>query len=77
MSLLHCHGFEVLLVCCDGASANRKFMKMNASTDDAVGVGYDFFNHHPLLMISDPPHLVKKLCNNLGSIGFEKNIQGF
>ena len=30
-------------------------MKMNASSDDAVGVGYNFFNNRPLFMISDPP----------------------
>ena len=36
-------------------------MKRNASTDDAVGTGYNFFSHCPLFMILDPPHLVKKL----------------
>ena len=73
MSLLHCHGFEVLLICCDMTSANRKFMKRNASTDDAVGIGYNFFSHRPMFMISDHPHLVKKLPNNLISSSFKNH----
>ena len=70
VSLLHSHNFVVLLVCCDGAAANRAFMKMNTKCGDATSVGYNFFSHHPLFMLSDPPHLIKKLRNNLSGSGF-------
>lgn len=66
------HGFEVLLVCCDGASSNRAFMKMNTEKGDALSVGYNFFSRHPLFLMSDPPHIIKKLRNNLSSSGLGK-----
>ena len=31
VSLLHSYGFDVVLVCCDGASTNRSFYTMNAT----------------------------------------------
>lgn len=72
VSLLHSNNFEVLLVCCDGAAANRAFMKMNTNSGDATSVGYNYFSRRPLFMLSDPPHLIKKLRNNLSSSGFSE-----
>ena len=72
VSMLHSHGFEVLLVCCDGASSNRASIKMNTEQGGALSVGYHFFSRHSLFFMSDPPHIIKKLRNNLSSSGLGK-----
>ena len=67
VSLLHGFGFEVLLSC-DGASENRKFIRMNTH-QGSLCKGYNRFSKNPLFFLSDPPHLLKKLRNNLFNIG--------
>ena len=69
VSVLHSLNFQILLVCCDGAASNRAFVKMNTRNGDAQSEGYNFFSQCPLFFMSDPPHLIKKLRNNLYSSG--------
>ena len=54
-------GFKVIAFTCDGASANRKFLKLHKSLK---GSPYKTKNpyaneDHPIFFISDPPHLIK------------------
>ena len=70
VSLLHGYGFDVLLVCCDGASSNRTFFTMN-TTNELHSEGYNPFSRFPIFFMSDPPHLMKKLRNNLFNSGFK------
>ena len=73
ISMLHSFGFEVLVSCCDGASCNRSFVLMNV-TNDNKSYCQNPFSGMPLFFFSDPPHLIKKLRNNIHSSGFkEKN----
>ena len=58
------YGFQVLMVCCDGASANRKFMEMNMKSNNEPIV-VNPLTHKPIFFMSDPTHLIKKLRNNL------------
>ena len=59
-------GFKVLALTCDGASANRKFLKLHKSSgEDMV---YKTMNPYadedrPVFFISDPPHLIKTVRN--------------
>ena len=70
VSLLHGFGFEIMLACCDGAPENRSFMNMNG-TNATKSKCYNPFSKKPLFFISDPPHLMKKLRNNIYSSGFK------
>ena len=65
VSLLHGFGFEVLLYCCDGASENRKFIRMNTNYQGSLCKGYNRFSKKPLCFLSDSPHLLKTFRNNL------------
>ena len=71
VSLLHGFGFSVMVTCCDGAAENRAFMDMNI-TDKSKSMCYNNFSNVPLFFISDPPHLMKKLRNNLYNSGFKE-----
>lgn len=73
VSLLHGYGFEVLLVCCDGASSNRTFYTMNTS-NKFHSEGINPFSKYPIFYMSDPPHLMKKLRNNLFNSGLKRII---
>ena len=59
-------GFKVLALTCDGASANRNFLKLHKSSkEDMV---YKTVNPYadedrPVFFISDPPHLIKTVRN--------------
>ena len=64
---LHSHGFEVLLACADGASYNRTFFNMHVSEEDWKCPNP--FTGEPIFFISDPPHLLKKLRNQLFNSG--------
>ena len=66
------HGFDftILLACCDGAPENRAFMNMNGNNASHSRC-YNPFSRKPLFFISDPPHLLKKLRNNVYSSGFK------
>ena len=68
VSMLHGCGFTTLFTGCDGASANRSFMVMNGVTAENSS-GQNFFSRKPIFFISDPPHLLKKLRNNLYNSG--------
>ena len=72
-SLLHGYGFEVLLVCCDGASSNRTFYTMNTS-NKFHSEGINPFSKYPIFYMSD---LMKKLRNNLFNSGFKENHKRF
>ena len=73
VSMLHTFDFEILLACCDGASCNRSFVLMNITNENS-SFCLNPFPRMPLFFISDTPHLIKKLRNNLHSSGFkEKN----
>jgi hypothetical protein len=76
VSLLHGYGFEVLLVCCDGASSNRTFYTMDTSNKFHFE-GINPFSKYPIFYMSDPPHLMKKLRNNLFNSGFKENHKRF
>lgn len=72
VELLNSHGFKVLLTCCDGASENRAFMVMNGCSE-TVSQTNNPFSNFPLFFLSDPPHLIKKLRNNIYKSGFKEN----
>lgn len=71
--ILESIGLEVVSVVCDGASPNRRFFKLHA-LDEGLntsidGVVYWVPNRYDpsrkVFFISDPPHLIKTLRNNL------------
>ena len=68
VGLLQAYGFTSILTCCDGAAENRSFMMMNC-VDETVSQTKNPFSDMPLFFISDPPHLMKKLRNNLYNSG--------
>ncbi|XP_078583756.1 uncharacterized protein LOC144866272 [Branchiostoma floridae x Branchiostoma japonicum] len=70
VSLLHDFGFHTMLSVCDGASANRTFIRMNCG--ETGHMCQNPFSSGPLFFMSDPPHLMKKLRNNLYSSGHER-----
>ena len=70
--LLHCYGFKVILSCCDGAPENRAFMVMNGCSETVSKTINPFSNLH-LIFMSDPPHLIKKLRNNIYNSGHKEN----
>ena len=70
VSLLHSYGFDIILACCDGASPNRSFITMN-TTNEIHSKGFNPFSGWPIFFFSDPPHLMKKLRNNLYNSGFK------
>ena len=70
VSMLHGFQFTIMLACCDGAPENRAFMNMNG-TNPSKSKCYNPFSKKPLFFISDPPHLLKKLRNNIYSSGFK------
>ena len=69
ISLLHIFGFDVLLVCCDCASSNRTFYTMNTN-NPLHSECLNQFSNYQIFFMSDPPHLMKKLRNNLSNSGF-------
>ena len=71
VSLFHGFGFSVMVTCCDGAAENRAFVNMNI-TDKCKSMCHNHFSNAPLFFISDPPHLIKKLRNNLHNSGFKE-----
>ena len=72
VGLLDAHGFNVIVSCCDGAPENRTFMVMNGCTED-VSKGNNPFSKNPLIFLSDPSHLIKKLRNNVYNRGHKEN----
>lgn len=76
VSLLHGFGLTILLSICDGASENRAFISMNG-TNQFKSQGFNRFSRRPIYFFSDPPHLVKKLRNNLYNSGFKDNSPRF
>ena len=68
--MLHGFQFTIMLACCDGAPENRAFMNMNGA-NPSKSKCYNPFSKKPLFFISDPPHLLKKLRNNIYSSGFK------
>lgn len=71
VSMLHTYEFEILLCCCDGASSNRSFISMNIE-DTTSSSCQNRFSGMPIFFFSDPPHLIKKLRNNIHSSGFKE-----
>ena len=65
VSMLHGFKFTIMLACCDGAPENRAFMNMNGTNASKSKC------YNQLFFISDPPHLLKKLRNNIYSSGFK------
>ena len=76
VSLLHSYGFEIILVCCDGASTNRTFYTMNTN-NQFHSEGSNPFTNKPIFFMSDPPHLMKKLRNNVFNSGFKEKNKRF
>ena len=70
VSMLHTYGFEVILSCCDGASSNRSFIELNTRDSEKCSC-FNPFSGKPIFFFSDPPHLIKKLRNNLYSSGYK------
>ena len=70
VSILHGFNFAIMLSCCHGAAESRAFMNMNG-TNASKSKCYNPFSKKPLFFISDPPHLMKKLRNNIYSSGFK------
>ena len=65
---LHEHGFGVLMACADGASYNRTFFRMNADNTQPWRCDNPWTGE-PIFFLSDPPHLLKKLRNQLFNSG--------
>eukprot|EP00112_Aurelia_sp_Birch-Aquarium-sp1_P004779 Seg1542.3 transcript_id=Seg1542.3/GoldUCD/mRNA.D3Y31 product="Transposable element P transposase" protein_id=Seg1542.3/GoldUCD/D3Y31 len=74
VSLFRRNGFKVLVVCCDGAPQNRAFIKMNTNDGDSMSPGFNLFSQQPMFFMTDPPHLIKKLRNNLSKSGYGKGF---
>lgn len=68
VGLLQGYGFTTILSCCDGAAENRAFMTMN-NINEFVSQTNNPFSGFPLFFISDPPHIIKKLRNNIYNSG--------
>ena len=58
-------GFKVRAWTCDGASPNRKIFKINSVNEDDHFTLNIFDPSRIIYFISDPPHLLKTLRNNL------------
>ena len=71
VSMLHIFNFEILICCCDGASSNRSFITLNIE-DTTLGFCQNIYSGMPVFFLSDPPHLIKKLRNNIHSSGFKE-----
>ena len=71
VSMLHIFDFEILICCCDGASSNRSFITLNIE-DTTLGFCQNIYSGMPVFFLSDPPHLIKKLRNNIHSSGFKE-----
>ena len=77
-SMLSSFGFNILLTCSYGASENRKVVRMNVGHNDSKCAGFNvFFSGMPLFSMSDPPHLMKKLRNNLNKSGDRSESKRF
>ena len=76
VSILHGFQFTILLSICDGASENRAFITMNG-INASKSQGTNRFSGTPIFFFSDPPHLMKKLRNNLFSSGFKEKHNRF
>lgn len=61
-----------MLSVCDVASENRAFIAMNGN-NATKSEGFNHFSGRPIYFFSDPPHLIKKLRNNLFNSGFKEN----
>ena len=72
VGLLHGYDFKVILTCCDGASENRTFMAMNGC-NETTSKTKNPFSKLPLFFMSDPPHLIKKLRNNIYNSGYKEH----
>lgn len=71
VGLLQGFGFTTILSCCDGAAENRAFMMMNGVSEDNSQTNNPF-SRLPLFFMSDPPHLIKKLRNNVYNSGYKE-----
>ena len=76
VSMLHIYGFDVIISCCDGASSNRSFVEINTGDNKKCSC-FNPFTGKPLFFFSDPPHLIKKLRNNLYSSGQKAEHQRY
>ena len=59
-------GFKVLAITCDGASANRKFLKLHKTENEGMvckTINPYAYEDRPVFFISDPPHLIKTVRN--------------
>ena len=55
-------GFKVLVITCDGASANRKFLNLHKTENEGMvckTINPYANEDRPVFFISDPPHLIK------------------
>ena len=68
---LHEFGFAVMLACADGGSYNRTFFQMNSL--GSPWRGFNPFTNEPIFFLSDPPHLIKKLQNQLFNSGTKEH----
>ena len=71
VGLLQGYGFTTILSCCDGAAENRAFMMMNGVSEEN-SKSNNPFSHLSLFFMSDPPHLIKKLRNNIYKSGYKE-----
>ena len=72
ISRLHVFGFEIMFCCCDGSSSNRSFMMLNIDDTNSCSC-HNIFSGMPIFFFSDPPHLIKKIRNNIYNSGFKEN----
>ena len=76
VSMLHIFGFEIMFCCCDGASSNRSFILLNID-DTSKSFCINVFSGRRIFFFSDPPHLIKKLRNNIHKSGFKENSRRY
>ena len=68
---------KVIFICCDGASSNRKFFTMHDNDRDkeTYKTRNPVYKDHHIYFISDPPHLLKTICNYLSNSYAHKQSQ--
>ncbi|CAB4033094.1 Hypothetical predicted protein [Paramuricea clavata] len=65
---LHEYGFDINLCICDGAEANRSFIKYHFDNLDIIKENFtttNLYTGEPMIFMVDPSHNFKKLRNNL------------
>ena len=64
---LECNDFKVIGITCDGASPNRKFLKMHGNHLSHKATNIYSTDERFILFFIDPPHLLKTIRNTFAN----------